>query len=66
MVDLDIKEPVSEPTGWINRQVFAEKVNRKLRICLDPQPLNQTIKPEHLHLPTTEELFSQMSGVKYF
>ena len=28
--------------------------------------MNQAIKREHLHLPTAEQLFSQMLGAKYF
>ena len=57
MADLDIIESVDEPNDWVNGLIVVEK----LRICLDPQPHNQAIKQEHLHLPTTEELFSQMS-----
>ena len=43
-----------------------EKPNGKLRICLDSQLLNQATKQAHVHLPTAEELFSQMSRAKYF
>ena len=57
MAELDIIESVDEPNDWVNGLIVVEK----LRICLDPQPHNQAIKREHLHLPTTEELFSQMS-----
>ena len=66
MVDLDIIEPIDEPTDWVNGPVIVEKPNGKLRICLDLRPLNQAIRREHLHLSTAEELFSQMSGAKYF
>ena len=52
MVDLDIIEPVNEPANWVNGLVIVKKQNGKLRIFLDPQPLNQAIKREHLHLPT--------------
>ena len=55
MVDLDIIEPVNEPTNWVNGLVIVKKQNGKLRICLDPQLLNQAIKREHLHLPTEKE-----------
>ena len=53
-------------TDWVNRLVVVEKQNRKLRVCLDPRPLNKAIKCEHFHLPTAEEIFSQMSGSSYF
>ena len=66
MVDLDIIETVNEPTNWVNELIIVEKPNGKLRICLKPRPLNQTIKQEYLHLYTAEELFSQMSAATYF
>ena len=61
MVDLD----VDKPTDWVNGLVIVEIPNEKLRICIDPRPLNQAIKRKYLHLPTAGELFSQMSGAKY-
>ena len=64
MVDLDIIEPVDEPTDWVNELVIVEKPNRKLRICLDIRPLNQAIKRQQLHFPTAEGLFSQMFRTK--
>ena len=66
MVDLDIIEPIQKPTNWVNGLVLVEKPNGKLRVCLDPRPLSKAIKREHLHLPTAEEIFFQMSGVSYF
>ena len=66
MVDLDIIKPVQKPTDWVNGPVLMEKQNGELRVCLDPKPLNKAIKSEHLHLPTAEEIFSQMSGTSHF
>ena len=57
---------LEKPTDWVNRLVIVEKPNGKLRICLDPQPLNNAIKREHLHLPTAAEIFSQISGAYFF
>ena len=66
MVDLDIIESVQKPTDWVNELVLVEKPNGKLRVCLDPRPLNKAIKREHLHLPTAKEIFSKVSGASYF
>ena len=66
MVDLDIIESVQKPTNRVNRLVVVEKPNGKLWVCLDPRSLNKVIKHEHFHLPTAEEIFSQMSGASYF
>ena len=53
-----------KPTDWVNGLVVVEKQNGKLRVCLDPRPLNKVIKREHLHLPTAEEIFSQIKFEK--
>ena len=66
MVDLDFIEPIKKPTDSVNSLVIAEKPNGKLCICLDPRPLNNAIKLEHLHLPTVEKKFSQMFSSCFF
>ena len=66
MVDLDIIETVQKPTYSFNKLVAVENPNGKPRVCLDPRPLNKAIKREHLHLPTANEIFSQMSEALYF
>ena len=66
MIDLDVIEPIKKPTDWVNGLVIVEKPNGKLRICLGPRPLNNAIKREYLHLPTTEEIFSQLSSACFF
>ena len=58
MVVLDIIEPVQKPTDWVNVLLVVKKPNEKLRVCLNPRPLNKAIKREHLYLPTAEEIFS--------
>ena len=44
MEALGVIEKISKPTDWLNTLVVAEKPNGKLRICLDPRPLNKVIK----------------------
>ncbi|CAB4026344.1 Hypothetical predicted protein, partial [Paramuricea clavata] len=64
MVELNVIEPVENPTEWVNALVIVSKPNGKLRICLDPRPLNKAIKRQHHRLPTTEEIISEMSGAR--
>ena len=66
MVDLDIITPVQKPTDWVNGLVLVKKPNGKLQVCLELRLLNKANKREHLHLPTVEKIFSQMSGASYF
>lgn len=47
MVRGDIISPVDYPTNWVNNLQVVEKPNGKLRICLDPKPLNECIRREH-------------------
>ena len=58
VVDLDIIEPIQKPTDWVNGLAVVEKPNGKLLVCLNPRSLNKSIKREHLHLHTAEEIFS--------
>lgn len=56
---------VTEPTDWVsNMHVILKKEN--IRIVLDPRPLNKFIKRPHFHIPTADELFSKLSGCKFF
>ena len=59
MVKLDIIEPVDEPTEWVNSYVVVEKGD-KTRICLDPNALNKFILREHVHLPTVDDIYSEI------
>ena len=66
MEKMDVIEKVEKSTGWVNAAVVVEKLNGKLRVCLDPRPLNQAIKRQHHRLPTAEEIISQMPGATTF
>lgn len=65
LVDQDISKPIEKPTDCVNGLLVEEKSNGKLRICLDPPPLNNATKREHLLLLTVEEVFSQISGTSF-
>ena len=50
MLDAGVITEVHEATPWINSFVIVETVKdaqKKLRICLDPKPLNKAIMHEH-------------------
>ena len=63
---LDVIQKVDKPTDWVNAIIVFEKANGKLRICLDPRPVDQMIKRQHYRLPTAEEIISQMAEEKFF
>ena len=66
MEKLGVIEKVDKPTDWVNAMVVIEKINGKLKICLDSRPSNQAIKRQCYRLPTAEEIISQMAGAKFF
>lgn len=66
MVRNNIIAAVEEPTDWVNSLVIVEKPDKSLRICLDPRELNKSIKREHFHIPTLEEIQAKLAGCKFF
>lgn len=66
MVAEKIIEPVTEPTDWVHPIVLAPKSNGDVRICMDPRTLNTYIKRENFPIPTTDALFAELAGAKYF
>ncbi|XP_064622356.1 uncharacterized protein K02A2.6-like [Lineus longissimus] len=66
LVDLGVLEPVSEPTEWVSQMAVVRKSNGRLRICLDPQPLNEALMREHYKLPTLDDVLPMLSEAKVF
>lgn len=63
----DIICKVTEPTDWVNALVVVEKPKTgKLRVCLDPRPLNKAILRPHYPLPTLEDVITKLAGARYF
>lgn len=61
-----IISPVDYPTDWVNNVQIVEKSDDKLRICLDPKPLNACIKREHFLIPTIEDVMGRLANKSVF
>ena len=55
------------PTDWVSSLVVVKKPNGKLKICIDPKPLNKALKRNHYPLlvdwqwtDTQEEAFAKI------
>ena len=59
-------EKVDTPTEWLNSVVVVEPNSDKIRICLDPRPLNEAIQREHFKMPTIDEITTRIAGAKIF
>ena len=56
-------EKVADPTDWVSAIVVNKKSNGKVKLCLDPQPLNKALKRCHYPIPTIEEVLSVFTKV---
>ena len=57
---------VDTPTDWVSSLVIVKKPNGKLRICIDPKPLNQTLKRSHYPLPVVDNILPELAKAKVF
>ena len=57
---------VEEPTPWVNQMAVIHKHNDKLRLCIDPQSLNEALMREHYKLPNLDEVLTNLNNVKVF
>ncbi|GFU21599.1 transposon Tf2-12 polyprotein, partial [Nephila pilipes] len=65
MVEAGIISKVEEPTEWVSNMVVIDSP-KKLRICLDPRPLNEAIQRPHYPIPTADALVTKLQGGKVF
>ena len=66
MEQLGAIEKVDHLTEWVYSIVIVEKLDRHLRICLDPKHLNLAVKRKHFQLPTSTEITSKVTCAKVF
>ena len=66
LVDRGILAPETEPTDWVSQMALVEKANGKIRICIDPAPLNDALQREHYKLPTIDDVLYQLKDAKLF
>lgn len=65
MENENIISRVNESREWINNIVVVEKGD-KLRICIDPKYLNNSLKKFHYPIPTLEEFKQEFREVEFF
>lgn len=56
---------VNEPREWINNVVVVEKGD-KIRICIDPKHLNESLRNFRYPIPSLEELKLDFKDAEYF
>uniref|UniRef100_A0A8C2EQ68 Gypsy retrotransposon integrase-like protein 1 n=1 Tax=Cyprinus carpio TaxID=7962 RepID=A0A8C2EQ68_CYPCA len=66
LVDQGVLRKVEEHTDWCSSLAFSTKKDGSLRICLDPQKLNASLKRCPHKIPTVEELNPKFANAKVF
>jgi hypothetical protein len=66
LVDRGILIPVDKPSEWVSQMAVARKSNGKLRICIDPQPLNGALQRQHYQLPTLDDVLPKLHESRVF
>ena len=70
MEKAEVITKVTTPTKWVkvtvNSLLAFEKAPGKLRVCLDPQDLNNAILRPHYPMRTLDDIMPQLSGARYF
>ena len=51
---------------WLSSMVAAQTSSGKVRVCIDPQHLNQALKRRHYPLPVVEDLLLELSKERLF
>ena len=66
MEELKVIRKIEQPTEWVNSLVVVEKhKTKKLRICLDPRPLNKAIRESIFNYPHLKTLQLDCQGQQY-
>ena len=79
LVKIDVLEPVTEGTEWVNSCVVVEKVidslnahfphhsiKKSIQLCIDLKDLNEALEREPYYSRTIDELISMFAGAKVF
>jgi len=58
--------PVTEPSSWISALLAVAKPDNRIRICIDPKPLNKALKRAQYRMPVIDDVLPQLAGAKIF
>ena len=54
------------PTEWVSSLVVARKANGKIRVCIDPKPLNTALKRTLYPLPVLDNILPRQRKARIF
>ena len=66
LVSVGVLEKVEEPTKWVFSAVVTAKSNGKVRVCIDPRPLNEALSRSHYPLPVIDDILPELGKARVF
>ena len=66
LVSVGVLEKVEEPTKWVSSAVVTAKANGKVRVCIDPRPLNEALSRSHYPLPVIDDILPELGKARVF
>ncbi|KAM7308616.1 uncharacterized protein ISCGN_012250 [Ixodes scapularis] len=57
---------MEEPSDWVSPLVVVRKKVNKLRVCMDPRLVNESLKREHYEMPRREDIEAELAGARFF
>jgi len=64
--NIGVIRKVDTPTNWISALLVTTKKNGKVRLCIDPKPLNEALHRNHYALPTIDDVLPLLSKARAF
>ena len=64
--EMGVITQMSKPMEWISALVVERKKNGKLRLCLDPRPLNKALRRSTYPIRVIDDLLPRLSRAKFF
>ena len=66
LVSVGVLEKVEEPTKWVSSAVVTAKPNGKVRVCVEPRPLNEALSRSHYPLPVIDDILPELGKAQVF
>ena len=66
LVRVGVLEKVEEPTKWVSSAEVTAKPNGKVRVCIDPIPLNMALSRSHYPLPVIDDILPELGKAGVF
>ena len=66
LVEKGVLVPMTEPTERVSQMVVVHEPSGKLRMYIDPQPLNEAFKREHYRLVVLDDVLPKLRDAKVF